>query len=247
VTRFARVAAAAAILCCALPDAASAQVAFVGTERAPRRVWVAAGWDPVWVTSLGYGQDVPRGLGRLPLAVDAALTLPVFVQPDLRAWKLSAGASVLFRAPYAGLALAASARATMALSHDPTGSKLGLGYELVAQPGYYGTRWTAALDAASRSVVAARLWHSEVVRDLFRERYEDPALDQARSGPVNGWVRLPANRVRLGAVVARRLGDRTAISILGAYEHTFQEQGIRANPSFGQLPFCILAGGDYRW
>jgi hypothetical protein len=104
----------------------------------------AAGWDPVWITSLGYARDLPPVLGRAPLTVDAALTLPVFVQPDVRAWKLSAGASILLRVPFARLGVAGSARGTMALSRDPTGSKLGLGYEFVAQAGHYGTRWTAA-------------------------------------------------------------------------------------------------------
>lgn len=225
---------------------ASAQVAFVGTEPSARRVWTAGGWDPVWVTSFGYAAALGAPSAYRPITGDLALTVPVFVQPDVRAWKLTTGASTLFRLPAPGLAVAVSLRATAAIAHDPTGTKLGIGYELVAQPGFYGRLWTLALDLAWRAVPVAHFWHSAVVRDLFHDRHDLPASD-AQGPPEDGWYRFAANRVRIGGAAGRRLGSRAAASVAAAYEHTFQAQGIIANPSFGQLPFYVLAGGDYRW
>lgn len=224
----------------ALAAEARAQPLLAAEASGSRRVSAAAGWDPVWALMLGYTHRLP-----LPVASDtelqAGLALPLLLAPWVDGGKVWLGMKARFDVT-GRWAIAVGASTSLAWADDSTGFKAGWGLELAAQPGWYGSRWTFALDVSWRKGLATYVRHSQAVRALFEER---PA--GAAAGPRDGWYAFPAQRLRGGLMVGVRLTERVSLNGGGGLEWTPQAQSVFAQPSLGQLPFYMLLGGDYRW
>ena len=221
-----------------------AALPLVRRDIAPQRAGALLGWDQTWVTALAYGQGFPGFLAGEGAEVSVSLTVPLLNVPEVDAVKLEGGFELLLVDPN-GWGIALGAASGLALAGDPTGKKLAWLGRVHVRPGWYGAAEGIALDLGVRAALSTYMWHSELVRDLFRDRYPQDSASPA-SGPVNGWYPFSAFASRLGLVGGYRLGAVTLLGI-GGFEYSPQVEWIVMNPSVGGMPFYLKMGADYRW
>jgi hypothetical protein len=238
------------LLACLLglvPTAVHAQAPPISSATSEHRLWGTLGWEHTWALALGYSRGLPGLLGGQDARLELSTLLPVVLLPRAGGARLSVGLSTLLH-PAGRFSLHAGASSGMALANDPTGRKLALHLGLFAQPGYQGGRGSVALDLGWMGALATYLWHSDLVRDTFEDRYpEGGNASSATRGPSNGWSFLTASRLRLGAVGGYPLSHSVALFGGGGFEYTPNELGRISAPAFGLLPFYLRLGGTYQW
>lgn len=208
------------------------------------RVWLTPGWDPTLTLALGYSRTVAPTPAWFALQADAFLRLPLILASNLDAWQLAGGASVACLRS-SGWGVVARIHPSLTVAHDVTGTKLGVGVGLAAQPGFYGRRFSVAVDLAWSPTLATRMWHSEAVRDLYRDRHGPGG--PAEGGPRDGWYRTTAQRFRVGLAGGVRFLALWAVHASAGFAYTPQHAGILINPPVGPLPFYADLGAEYRW
>jgi hypothetical protein len=181
--------------------------------------------------------------GRVRLAGDGALRLPLVLLPGLDAWQLAfglTGSGVLQN----GLGATIGLHPDVRFADDSSGTKVAIGAALGARPGYYARRWSAALDLLWSTAVATHMSHSEAVKDTFRDRYPD---GRAGDGPEDGWFAFSSHRLRLGVAGGLAAAPWLAFHGSAGFAYTPQVGGILANPPISPMPFYANVGGAYRW
>ncbi len=209
------------------------------------RGWSRFAWDPTWTLAFGAGHPLPTG-GRVErLEAHAEAVLPIVLLPAFNSGALWAGASG--RLGGGGFGLDLGADTGLIRAESELGRQLGWSVDLWARPGLHGRVGDLALDVGLRQGLATHLHHSAAVHDLYGDRYPEGGPTGAVTGPTDGWFRAPVERLRVGVLGGKLLGDHLGLSGGGGWEWTPQEQGIPSNPSIGQLPFTVRLDLELRW
>jgi hypothetical protein len=125
------------------------------------------------------------------------------------------------------------------LSHNRNraGEIHGFGIELRAAPGYYGSRWIAALDLGWQGTLLSHIQHSAETRATFEDRY--PPGVNGLAGPKDGWYGSTAHRFRIGLAGAHKLADHTALQVALGSLFARQKQGVFLGFDFAQIPVYL--------
>lgn len=213
---------------------ASAQGAPLPLGAAPAgwSVGLRAGWDSAAVLGL-------QGTGRLSekAQLEASVERPLSGRGNGAAG-LGAAWSWGFGGGPWGLGLQGSTG--LARAAPVTGPQLAWTVEAALRPGWFRADRHAALWLGGRGAPATHIRHSDVVHDLFDDRYpEGAAAAGGRDGPQDGWVRGAAQTYRLGASGGRRWGG-LGLSGAASFDWTPQRGGVVMNGMLGTLPFSAL-------
>jgi hypothetical protein len=224
----------------ASPSAAQALPPAIGVHMPDARVWADAGWDPTWLLAFGAGSRA-ASLRSVRLDVEAAAFLPIVLLRDARAWQLSTGVSASFPGKR-GLGVSGGLYPDLRSAMDSVASTVAFGSTVLLRPGWYGRRWTAALDLAWSAAWLTHVSLRSPVNDLFHDRFAGDASE----GPRNGWYPSTSHRVRVGATGGIALSNEVALHAALGFAYTPKLTGL-VNPPYGPLPFYTNLGGAYRW
>jgi hypothetical protein len=213
----------------------------VGSDRPAARTWLDASWDPTFVVGSGLSTRVVHVRPGAAVDLDAAIAAPVLLVPDGRAWRVVSGLTGSFTHA-SGYGLAIGVHPDLRSTSDSVANMIGLGMTVAARPGYYGRRWTVALDLAWSAALLTRISPRAPVYDLFGERYPE----QTDTAPSARFYSFTSQRLRAG--VAGGVALKRWLSAHGelGFAYTPQLTGL-VNPPYGPLPFYTALGGAYRW
>lgn len=195
------------------------------------RILVGVAVEPAVVLSLGYVSDI--GAGRLVgLSVGGGVKVPTTVFRN-RAWRAHFITAAHWR-PEAHWGTTITSKFYLARNHNRAGTMHGLGLELRAAPGYYGTRWSATLDLGWQGTLLAHVRHSAATRATFQDRYPDGR--NRTQGPLDGWYSSTAHRFRFGIAGMRTLTSGSVLQVALGGLFALQKQGVLFGFDLGQVP-----------
>jgi hypothetical protein len=199
--------------------------------------------EPEPVVSLDY----IFGLGALDrrhgLSVGAGVKLPTTVISN-DAWRVHLITSAHWKSrDHWGATL--TALGYLSHNRNRAGEIHGLGIELRAAPGFYGSRWTTALDLGWQGTLLSHIQHSAETRATFEDRYR-PGVN-GFAGPKDGWYGSTAHRFRIGLSGARKLADHTALQVALGSLFALQKQGVFFGFDFAQIPVYLETSLRVGW
>jgi hypothetical protein len=246
--RVSRLIAAAGLAVTLAPSQAAADPKPVVAEKIPEHaIGVRFGFDPAWLVGVGYNHGWRGAMGKHDARLDAWLDAPVALIPTGTNWRAMVGATGLFhvKSPFN---IALSAATGVATSRNVLGMRLGWLVEVALRPGYYNERGHVAADVGWRGALATRVWHSDLVRDGFDDRYPpDSYAAKAETGPHAGWYAFRSNRLRAGMTGGFQIRGVVGVFLGAGFQYVPQPPGIVMNAALGALPFCANIGMDIRW
>lgn len=198
----------------------------------PYGLFVQVGFEPQLAVALGYirrlvGEDPASGIG-----VGAGLKVPPYrLGRGSGRVNLIAAGHWMPEGRWGGVA---TSQAYLARGTNRAGTIHGIGLELRAAPGYYGTHWNAAADLGWQATLLAHVRHSSDAKGMFDERY--PGGDGEFTRPTDGWYGSTAHRFRIGLTGARTLSDERRLTFAIGSMFSIQSQGILLGFAHGQVP-----------
>ncbi len=219
------------------------QAVFTPLAASRHSIVVEVALEPEPVVSFDY----LFGLGGLDrrhgISVGAGVKVPTTVFSN-NAWRVHLITSTHSRSrDHWGVTL--TALGYLGHNRNRAGEIHGFGSELRAAPGYYGSRWTAALDLGWQGTLLSHIQHSAETRTTFEDRY--PPGVNGIAGPKDGWYDSTAHRFRIGLSGARRLADRTALHVALGSLFARQKQGVFFGFDFAQIPVYLETSLRVGW
>lgn len=199
--------------------------------------------EPEPVASLDY----IHGLGTLDrrngIGVGAGVKVPTTVFSN-DAWRVHL-ISAAHRSSKDHWGVTLTALGYLSHNRNRAGEIHGFGIELRAAPGFYASRWTAALDLGWQGTLLSHIQHSVETRAAFKDRY--PPGVNGLAGPKDGWYDSTAHRVRIGLAGAHKLADRTALHVALGSLFAPQKQGVFFGFDFAQIPVYLETSLRVGW
>ncbi len=217
----------------------------VGSQRPVARVWLDAGWDPTFVLSAGVSSRVFRAPPSIRVDLDTVVAAPLVLLSEDTALRVASGVTASYVPPRGGFGVTLGLHPDLRSSSDSVARMVALGVTIGARPGYYGARWTAALDVAWSAAALTHIAPRAPVYDLFGDRYPDATGDPGER-PAARLYTWTSHRFRLGVTGGFAFTRWLDLHSEAGLAWTPQLTGL-ANPPYGPLPFYAALGGAYRW
>jgi hypothetical protein len=187
------------VLLMLLAGDAAAQWNVVRFETQPNRVYTTLGFDPAWVTSLGYGRVVPLWGRKVQLAGDVGVAAATMDVNDFRARVGAESYLVRWRSVY----LAGSATFITRGTQNVIYTGLNFGADFTGTVGVYRTKWFAGGEFGFDKAIITHITNS----DWYRNHFYADAKD--------GWYLNAGGTFHTGAAGGYTIGKAELIGRVG--------------------------------
>lgn len=178
---------------------AAAQWNVARFETQPNRVYTTLGFDPAWVTSLGYGRVVPLWGRKVQLAGDVGLAAANMDLNDFRARVGAESYLVRWRSVY----LTGSASFITRGTENVIYRGLNFGADFTGTVGVYRTKWFAGGEFGFDKAIITHITNSDWYRDHFYADAKD------------GWYLNAGGTFHAGATGGYALGRAELLGRIG--------------------------------